>query len=83
METRITELLGIKHPVIQGAMSWVSFPPLVAAVSNAGGLGILGAAFMSPDELRENIRQIKAQTDKLFGEFYRCSLPGHKKQIFR
>ena len=67
MKTRITELLGIKHPIIQGAMSWVSFPPLVAAVSNAGGLGILGAAFMSPEELRENIRQIKDQTDKPFG----------------
>ena len=56
MKTRITELLGIKHPIIQGAMSWVSFPPLVAAVSNAGGLGILGAAFMSPEELQESIR---------------------------
>ena len=56
MKTRITELFGIKHPIIQGAMSWVSFPPLVAAVSNAGGLGILGAAFMSPDELQESIR---------------------------
>jgi enoyl-[acyl-carrier protein] reductase II len=67
MKTRITELLGIRHPVIQGAMSWVSFPPLVAAVSNAGGLGILGAAFMSPDQLRENIRQIKDLTDKPFG----------------
>jgi len=49
MKTRITELLGIKHPIIQGAMSWVSFPPLVAGVSNAGGLGILGAAFMTPN----------------------------------
>jgi enoyl-[acyl-carrier protein] reductase II len=67
MKTRITELLGIKHPIIQGAMSWVSFPPLVAAVSNAGGLGILGAAFMSPGELKENIRQIKDLTDKPFG----------------
>ncbi len=67
METRITQLLGTKYPVIQGAMSWVSFPPLVAAVSNAGGLGILGAAFMSPDELRASIRQIKDQTDKPFG----------------
>jgi len=67
MRTRITELLGIRYPIIQGAMSWVSFPPLVAAVSNAGGLGILGAAFMSPDELRENIRQIKDLTDKPFG----------------
>src|SRR5512147_2056480 len=67
MKTRVTQLLGIKHPIIQGAMSWVSFPPLVAAVSEAGGLGILGAAFMSADELRENIRQIKDQTDKPFG----------------
>ena len=67
MRTRITELIGIKYPIIQGAMSWVSFPPLVSAVSNAGGLGILGAAFMSPDELRENIREIKDKTDKPFG----------------
>ena len=67
MKTRITDLLGIKQPIIQGAMSWVSFPPLVAAVSNAGGLGILGAAFMSPEELRQNIRKIKGATDKPFG----------------
>ena len=67
MKTRVTQLLGIQHPIIQGAMSWVSFPPLVAAVSEAGGLGILGAAFMSAEELRENIRQIKDQTAKPFG----------------
>ncbi len=67
MKTRVTELLGIEYPIIQGAMSWVSFPPLVAAVSNGGGLGILGAAFMKPDQLRENIRQVKDMTDKPFG----------------
>ena len=67
MKTRITDLLGIKHPIIQGAMAWVSFPPLVAAVSNAGGLGILGASFMQPDELKENIGQVKELTDKPFG----------------
>ena len=67
MKTGITELLGIRHPIIQGAMSWVSFPPLVAAVSNAGGLGILGAAFMNPGELRGNIREIRRLTDKPFG----------------
>ena len=75
MKTRITELLKIKHPIIQGAMSWVSFPPLVAAVSNAGGLGILGAAFMSNDELRENIRQTKALTDKPFGVNFMANNP--------
>lgn len=66
MKTRITELLGIKYPIIQGAMAWVSLPPLVAAVSNAGGLGILGASFMRPDELRENIRKVKELTKKPF-----------------
>lgn len=75
MKTRITELLGIKHPIIQGAMSWVSFPPLVAAVSNAGGLGILGAAFMGPDELRACIRAIKKRTDKPFGVNFLTSNP--------
>ncbi|MCP4754155.1 MAG: enoyl-[acyl-carrier-protein] reductase FabK [Proteobacteria bacterium] len=74
MRTRITELLGIEHPIIQGAMSWVSFPPLVAAVSNAGGLGILGAAFMSPVELEKNIKEIKENTDKPFGVNF---MPGH------
>ena len=75
MKTRITELIGIEHPIIQGAMSWVAFPPLVAAVSNAGGLGILGGAFMSPDDLRENIRQIKDQTDKPFGVNFLANNP--------
>jgi len=75
MKTRITELLGIEHPIIQGAMSWVSFPPLVAAVSNAGGLGILGAAFMSPEELRRNIRKIKGLTDKPFGVNFMANNP--------
>ena len=74
MKTRITELFGIKHPIIQGAMSWVAFPSLVAAVSNAGGLGILGAAFMSPDELQENIREIKRRSNKPFGVNF---MPGH------
>jgi len=67
LKTRITELLGIKHPIIQGAMAWVSFPPLVAAVSNAGGLGIIGAGFMNPEELRRAIRETKELTDKPFG----------------
>lgn len=67
MKTRLTELLGIKYPIIQSAMNYVAYPSLVAAVSNAGGLGILGAASMNPDDLRENIKQIKELTDKPFG----------------
>ena len=67
MKTRITELLGIKYPIIQSAMNYVAYPSLVAAVSNAGGLGILGAASMNPDDLRKNIKQTRELTDKPFG----------------
>jgi enoyl-[acyl-carrier protein] reductase II len=56
-------------------MSWVSFPPLVAAVSNAGGLGILGAAFMSPQELRVNVREIRSRTDEPFGVNFMADNP--------
>lgn len=62
IKTRVTELLGIRHPIVQGAMAWVSWPELVAAVSNAGGLGILGAGFMSLDDMRTNIRRTKELT---------------------
>lgn len=67
IETKITKLLGIKYPVFQGGMAWVSTPCLVAAVSNAGGLGVLGSGSMSGDIARAQIRQIKSLTDKPFG----------------
>ena len=67
MKTRITELLGIKYPVIQSAMAYVAYPPLVAAVSEAGGLGILGASPLTPEEVRKSINQIRELTDKPFG----------------
>ena len=67
METRLTELLKIKYPIIQSGMAWVAFPPLVAAVSEAGGLGILGAGRMNPAELRQAIREVRERTDKTFG----------------
>jgi len=67
MKTRITELLGIKHPIIQAGMNFAAYPRLVAAVSNAGGLGILGAGSMSADKLRQNIKTIRGMTDKPFG----------------
>jgi enoyl-[acyl-carrier protein] reductase II len=60
-------MLGIKYPIFQGAMAWVSFPELVAAVSNAGGLGILAGTMYEPKELREAIREVKGLTDKPFG----------------
>ncbi len=67
LKTRITELLCIKHPIIQGPMGWISLPHLVAAVSNAGGLGILAAVFWSPSNLRTNIRLTRELTSKPFG----------------
>ncbi|MCX5858893.1 MAG: nitronate monooxygenase [Proteobacteria bacterium] len=67
MKTRITEMLGIKYPILQGGMAWVADYQLVAAVSNAGGLGILGATIFTPDVLREQIRKIRENTDKPFG----------------
>jgi enoyl-[acyl-carrier protein] reductase II len=67
MNSRITKLLGIKYPIIQGAMAWVSLPPLVAAVSSAGGLGILGGAIMKPEQFRNSIQEIKSLTQKPFG----------------
>ncbi len=67
MKTTITELLGIEYPVIQGGMAWVAEHRLAAAVSNAGGLGLIGAASAPPEVVREEIRKCKALTDKPFG----------------
>lgn len=67
MKTEITELLGIAYPIIQGGMAWVAECRLAAAVSNAGGLGLIGAANAPADWLREQIRMAKTLTDKPFG----------------
>lgn len=67
LKTRVSELLGIEFPIFQGAMAWVSFAPLVAAVSEAGGLGILGATIMGPQELRDEVAKIRQLTDRPFG----------------
>lgn len=64
---RICSLFGIQHPIIQGGMVWCSGWRLAAAVSNAGGLGLLGAGSMHPETLKEHIRKCKAATDKPFG----------------
>lgn len=67
MKTAITELLNIEAPVIQGGMAWVAEHCLAAAVSEAGGLGIIGAASAPADWVREQIRLVKEKTDKPFG----------------
>jgi len=67
MKTRMTELLGIKHPIMLAGMAFVSLPKLVAAVSNAGGIGMLNCVAYTPDQIKDVIRQVKSLTDKPFG----------------
>lgn len=74
---KICELFGIEYPIIQGGMIWCSGWELVSAVSNAGGLGLIGAGSMSPEILRDHIQKTKAATDKPFG----VNLPLLYKQI--
>ena len=68
LRTRFTELVGIEHPIVQGGMMWVGRAELAAAVSNAGGLGILTALTQpTPDDLRREIARCRTMTDKPFG----------------
>ena len=67
MTNKITQLFNIEYPIIQGGMIWVSGYKLASAVSNAGGLGLIGAGSMYPDVLREHIKKCKKATNKPFG----------------
>lgn len=67
MQTRLTELLGIKYPIIQGGMAWTSDANLAAAVSNAGGAGIIGSGGRTTEWVRDEVRKAKSLTDKPFG----------------
>jgi enoyl-[acyl-carrier protein] reductase II len=79
---RITELFGIRYPVVQGGMIWCSGWKLAAAVSNAGGLGLIGSGSMDPDLLTEHIRKCRSATNKPFG----VNIPllfGHSEAFIR
>ncbi|MFC1413747.1 NAD(P)H-dependent flavin oxidoreductase [Streptacidiphilus sp. N1-12] len=67
METPLTRLVGVRHPVVQTGMGWVAGPRLVSATARAGGLGILGSATMTPHQLLDAIREVKERTDAPFG----------------
>ncbi|MBD3666652.1 MAG: nitronate monooxygenase, partial [Kangiella sp.] len=67
LHSRVCDILEIKYPILLAGMGGASVPRLAAAVSNAGGLGVLGAAACSPDQLREWIRETRSLTDKPFG----------------
>lgn len=81
MQTRVTELLGIRYPILQGGMAWASDPVLAAAVSNAGGLGIVPSVGLSPAELRDAIQDTRSLTDKIFGVNIALVLPGIDKLV--
>src|SRR4030042_599923 len=76
MKTRITELFGIEHPIILSGMSWISVPAMVAAVSNAGGLGILATGPLDAEQTRIAVREIRRLTGKPFGANVALMFPG-------
>jgi enoyl-[acyl-carrier protein] reductase II len=76
MQTRLTEMLGIEHPVMLAGMGGVSYAPLVAAVSEAGGFGCLGASTMSTEAMVDEIAAVRQTTDKPFGVDLLTAMPG-------
>lgn len=80
MRTRLTELLGIRYPIILGAMAWVSMAPLVAAVSNAGGTGVIGTGSMPAEDLRREIEKTRKLTPNPFGVNLQMGAPNTAEQ---
>jgi len=76
MKTRITELFGIQYPIVLSGMSWISIPKMVAAVSNAGGLGILATGPLDAETTRKSIQEVRRLTDKPFGANATLLFPG-------
>ncbi len=67
METALTRLVGVRHPIVQTGMGWVAGPRLVSATANAGALGVLASATMTTDRLRDAIREVRSRTREPFG----------------
>jgi enoyl-[acyl-carrier protein] reductase II len=79
MKTRITELFGIEHPILLSGMSWISTPEMVAAVSNAGGLGILATGTLNAEQTRAAVRRVRELTDRPFAGNATLYFPGAKE----
>jgi enoyl-[acyl-carrier protein] reductase II len=79
VRTRLTELLGIRHPILLSGMSWISLPKLVAAVCNAGGMGILATGVMEGNETREAIAELRELTDRPFAANVTLYFPGAER----
>ncbi|MEW6553826.1 MAG: nitronate monooxygenase [Actinomycetota bacterium] len=76
MKTSVTEILGIEHPILLSGMSWISVPKMVAAVSEAGGLGLLATGVLDAEETRAAVKEIRSLTDKPFGANVSLLFPG-------
>ncbi len=81
MKTRMTELLGIKHPIMLAGMAFLSLPKLVAAVSNAGGIGMLNSVVYTPNQMKDVIKEVKSLTDKPFGVNATLIFPNARENI--
>lgn len=79
MQTRLTDLLAIRYPILLPGMSWISTPPLVAAVSQAGGLGILATGPLTAEQTRSAVAEIRARTDRPFGIGCTLMMPGARE----
>ncbi|MBN1101944.1 MAG: nitronate monooxygenase [Deltaproteobacteria bacterium] len=81
LKTRITETLGIRHPILQGGMAWITGWEMAAAVCEAGGLGTIASATMEPDELIENIHRVREATDRPFAVNIPLRLPTARRAV--
>src|SRR5215203_1472458 len=81
MNNRVTQLFGIQYPIVQAGMIWASGWRLASAVSNSGGLGLIGSGSMYPDVLREHIQKCKKATNKPFGINIALLYPDLEKHI--
>ncbi|MET9434487.1 nitronate monooxygenase [Streptomyces sp. NPDC006551] len=81
METALTSLTGVRHPIVQTGMGWVAGPRLVSATAAAGALGILASATMTADELRAAVREVKSRTDRPFGVNLRADAGDARERV--
>lgn len=81
MKTALTDLVGVQHPVVQTGMGWVSGPRLVTATAQAGGLGILGSATMTYDELAAAVAEVRSRTDASFGVNLRADAEDAQQRV--
>ncbi|MFB8034403.1 NAD(P)H-dependent flavin oxidoreductase [Streptomyces sp. NPDC056004] len=81
MRTALTELVGIRHPIVQTGMGWVAGPRLVSATARAGALGVLASATMTAEQLRAAVREVKSRTDEPFGVNLRADAGDARERV--